>query len=189
MLLETSQEEVFRTCQAMDFEGEQAYGLSPADQIIYLSLHTFKHYADRLIWLVDLKNLLHGWQAADWDLLINRGDELGQKKAVHYIIFLLTQLFGCPLPAKVKKILDNNPLNQLEEGLLSHRLNGRSLPAWSPMILFTSGKGFYKRAVFIFESLFPRPEILRQVFANTSHLKVWQLYLKRAVQIVSHVKS
>jgi hypothetical protein len=57
------------------------------------------------------------------------------------------------------------------------------------MLLFTSGKGFYKKAAFIFESLFPRPEILRQVFAKSPNLKMWQLYLKRAVQLVGHVKS
>jgi hypothetical protein len=56
------------------------------------------------------------------------------------------------------------------------------------MLLFTSGKGFSKKAAFIFESLFPRPEILRQVFANTPDLKIWQLYLKRALQLVGHVK-
>jgi hypothetical protein len=80
-------------------------------------------------------------------------------------------------------------MNRLERKILENRLNGRPLPVWSPMLLFTSGKGFYKKAAFIFESLFPRPEILRQVFAKSPNLKMWQLYLKRAVQLVGHVKS
>jgi hypothetical protein len=80
-------------------------------------------------------------------------------------------------------------LNRLEKKILEYRLTGRPLPAWSPMLLFTSGKGFSKKAVFVFESLFPRPEILRQVFADKSDLRLWQLYLKRAVQLVSLVKS
>jgi len=54
--------------------------------------------------------------------------------------------------------------------------------------LFTAGRGFWKSTAFVFESLFPRPEILRQVFASASHLKVWQLYLKRALQLVSQAK-
>jgi hypothetical protein len=189
MLLKTSQEDLFRKCRSMDFEGVRAYGLSRVDQIIYLSLHTIKHYADRLIWLVDLKNLLQKWQASDWDLLVTRCDELGQKSAVNYIVLLLTQLFGLEAPIHMRESLDVNRLNRLERRILQNRLNGGSLPAWSPLILFTSGKGFCKKVAFIFESFFPRPEILRQVFADKSDLRLWQLYLKRALQLVAHVKS
>ena len=189
MLLKTSQEAVFRNCQMIDFEGEQAYCLSQVDQIIYLSLHAIKHYADRLIWLVDIKNLLQDWQEADWDLFDARCEELGQKRAVYYIMCLLTQLFGCPAPSNLRESLNINALSRLERKILENRLNGRPLPAWSPMLLFTSGKEFYKQVAFIFESLFPRPAILRQVFPNNADMKSWQLYLKRAVQLVSHVKS
>ena len=189
MLLKTGQMDVFRNCQMIDFEGEQAYCLRQVDQIIYLSLHAIKHYADRLIWLVDLKNLLQGWKAADWELLDARCVELGQKRAVFYIMLLLAQLFGCRMHSNLRESLNMNALNRLERSILERRLIGRPLPAWSPMLLFASGKGFYKQAAFIFESLFPRPEVLRQIFANNSDLKVWQLYLKRAVQFVTHVKS
>ena len=189
MLLKTSQEDVFRNCQTLEFDGENAFGLGQVDQIIYLSLHAIKHYADRLIWLVDIKNLIQDWQSADWELFDTRCDELGQKRAVFYIIQLLTQLFGRQAPINVQESLDINRLNRFERNILENRLNGRPLPAWSPMFLFTSGKGFYKQAAVIFESLFPRPAILRQVFANTPDLKPWQLYLKRAMQLVTHVKS
>ena len=189
MLLKTSQEDLFRNCQALDFEGEIAFGLSQVDQVIYLSLHAIKHYADRLIWLVDLKNLLQGWQVADWELLDARCVELGQKRAVFYVMLLLAQLFGCRMPSNLRESLNMNALNRLEGSILERRLNGRPLPAWSPMLLFASGKGFYKQAAFIFESLFPRPEILRQIFANNNDMKSWQLYLKRAAQLLAHVKS
>jgi hypothetical protein len=188
MLLNEHQEEFYLNCRTIDFEGEKAYCLSGTDQVLYLSLHVIKHYAERLIWLVDLKNLIQGWQASSWDLLVKRCNELGQKSAVYYIMFMLKQLFGCRAPIDVLNRLDLKRLNRLERKILENRLNGRPLPAWSPLLLFSSGKGFYKKAVFVCESLFPRPEILRQVFANTSDLKVWQLYLKRALQLVSQAK-
>jgi hypothetical protein len=187
-LINEKQEVLFQNCQTIDFEGQKAYGLGRIDQIIYLSLHAIKHYADRLIWLVDLKNLLQDWQASDWELLRTRCKELGQENAIDYIMILLTRLFDFREPVAVPDNLDVNHLNRLEKMILENRLNGKPLPAWSPMLLFTSGKNFSKRAAFIFESLFPRPEILRQVFANTANLKVWQLYLKRALQLVGHVK-
>jgi hypothetical protein len=189
MLINQDQEALFQNCRTIDFEGQMAYRLSRTDQIVYLSLHAIKHYADRLIWLVDLKNLLQNWQASDWELLVTRCNKLGQENAVYYIMFLLTQLFDCRALFDVPDSLDVKRMNRLERKILENRLNGRPLPVWSPMLLFTSGKGFYKKAAFIFESLFPRPEILRQVFAKSPNLKMWQLYLKRAVQLVGHVKS
>ncbi len=85
--------------------------------------------------------------------------------------------------------LDVKRLNRLERMILENRLNGRPLPVWSPMLLFTSGKGLLKKAALIFESLFPRPQILRQVFANTPHLKVWQLYLRRGRQLFGLIRG
>jgi hypothetical protein len=187
-LINEKQEALFQNCRTIDFEGQKAYSLGRIDQIIYLSLHTIKHYADRLIWLVDLKNLLQDWQASDWELLRTRCKELGQENAVDYVMFLLTQLFDFREPIAAVASIDFNHLNKFEKMILQNRLHGKPLPAWSPMLLFTSGKGFSKKAAFIFESLFPRPEILRQVFVNTPDLKIWQLYLKRALQLVGHVK-
>jgi len=188
MLINEDQEALFQNCRIIDFEGQKAYSLSQPDLILYLSMHVIKHYADRLIWLVDLKNLLQDWQASDWELLVTRCKALGQESAVYYIMFLLTQLFDCRSPIDVPDSLDVKRLNRLERMILENRLNGRPLPVWSPMLLFTSGKGLLKKAALIFESLFPRPEILRQVFANFPDLKVWQLYLKRALQLVGYVK-
>jgi hypothetical protein len=187
-LINEKQETLFKNCQPIDFEGQKAYGLGRIDQILYLSLHTIKHYADRLIWLVDLKNLLQDWQAADSELLLARAKELGQENAIDYVMILLTQLFDFREPVAAPEDLGFNRLNRLEKMILENRLNGKPLPTWSPMHLLTTGKGFSKKAAFIFESLFPRPEILRQVFANTPDLKIWQLYLKRALQLVGHAK-
>jgi len=187
-LINAEQKALFQNCRTIDFEGQKAYGLDRIDQILYLSLHTIKHYADRLIWLVDIKNLLRDWQASDWELIATRCQELGQEKAVDYIMYMLTQLFDVREPITAPDSLTANKLNRLEKMILKNRLNGKPLPAWSPMLLFTSGKAFSKKAAFIFESLFPRPEILRQVFANTPDLKIWQLYLKRALQLVGHVR-
>jgi len=188
-LINEKQEALFQNCRAIDFEGQKVYSLGRIDQIIYLSLHTIKHYADRLIWLVDLKNLLQDWPASDWGPLVTRCQELGQENAVDYIMFLLTQLFDLREPIADPDSLDLNRLNRLEKMILGNRLNGKPLPVWSPMFLFTSGKNFSKKAAFIFESLFPRPEILRQVFANAPDLKVWQLYLRRGRQLFGLIRG
>jgi hypothetical protein len=188
LLIHDIQGQLFDSCRPMDFEGETTHSLSPPDQILYLGLHVIKHYADRLIWLVDLKNLLQDCQASDWQALIQRGLDLGQENMIDYVRFLVAHLFDCSLPYGTDHSASGRPLSCLEKMILRRRLNGRPLPVWSPLLLFTSGKRLSKKATFIFESLFPRAEVLRQVFANNADLKVWQLYLKRALQIVSQAK-
>jgi hypothetical protein len=42
---------------------------------------------------------------------------------------------------------------------------------------------------FVFETLFPRPPILRQIFTGKPDFKTWQLYLKRALQLIGMAKS
>ena len=99
-------------------------------------------------------------------------------------MFVLGHLFDCKLPSNKSA----QRLNRLEKLVLQKRSDGKPLPVWSPLLFFTAGKSFRRKAVFVLESLFPRPEILRQVFANTPDLKLWQLYLKRALQIVNQAK-
>jgi hypothetical protein len=188
MLLNDTQEQLLDNCRAIEFEGEKAHCLSQPDQILYLSMHVIKHYANRMIWLVDLKNLLQDWNLSEWQLLVKRSRELGQEKMICYIMFLLGHLFDCKPSSDMSSSLSSPNLKRLERYILQKRLDGKPLPVWSPLLLFSSGKGIHKKTAFVFESLFPRPEVLRQVFANSPNLKVWQLYLKRALQIVNQAK-
>jgi hypothetical protein len=72
--------------------------------------------------------------------------------------------------------------------ILEKRSNGHPLPQWSPLLLLSGGKGLRKRLALGFETLFPRPEILRQVFADASQLSVRQIYWKRVRQIVGAIR-
>jgi len=188
MLLNEHQNEFYLNCRTIEFEGEKAYCLNETDQFLYLSLHAIKHYAERLIWLVDLKNLLQDWQASSWAMLAKRSKAIGQEKVVSYILFLLVRLFRIQPRDPACSIRTATNMSRLEAMVLERRLRGSALPVWSPMLLFTAGRGFWKSTAFVFESLFPRPEILRQVFASASQLKVWQLYLKRVLQLVNQAK-
>ena len=184
LLLDRDQKDIYDNCRFIDFEGIRTLSLNRHDQVLYLSLHVLKHYADRLIWLVDIRGLIADWTPSDWEMLMKRARVLGQEKAVACILFLLTDLFDNPLPPEAQAALEKIGLNPLERMLLKKRSNGHALPAWSPLLLFTAGKGLYRRVVFGFETLFPRPRILRQVFSNYPDLKTWQLYWKRVLQLL-----
>ncbi len=189
LLLNVDQEDIFKNAVKIEFEDQTTLCLNPYDQVLYLSLHVIKHHAERLIWLLDIKGLVDSWSGDDWSALIARASELGLQKTVAQIIFLLELLLNFHPPIEAKRALQTISLTRAEKAMLQLRRTRDALPEWCQIVLLPSGKGLRKRAAFIFETLFPRPEILRQVFANSPHLKTWQLYWKRSLQLMGFPKS
>ncbi len=188
LLLTKGQEHIYRDTRIINFEGQEVRCLSRYDQVIYLSLHALKHDVNRLIWLVDIKGLLADWKGSDLKALLNRARELGQEKTISYIFFLLLQLFDFHLPLEARRLLERKRLHFMEKKVLRGRIKRDSLPVWASLLLFSPGKGLHKRLSFILETLFPRPEILRQVFVDSPDLKVWQLYYMRVLQLFGMIK-
>jgi len=187
MLLAKSQEHIYSETQVADFEGQEVLCLSQYDQVLFLSLHALKHNVSRLVWIADIKSLLADWKSSDWEALINRARELDQEKTLVFIFFLLG-LFDFQLPQEASQLLERKRLRFLEKKALEERIKRDSLPIWSPLLLISSGKGLKARFSFILETLFPRPEILRQVFPDSRESKAWKLYFKRIVQLFGFIR-
>jgi hypothetical protein len=189
LLLNKGEEDIYERSRRIDVDGQEALCLSPYDQVLYLSLHALKHHMNRLIWLVDIKGLLGNWNRSDWEALMNRAKELGQEKTLSYILFLLVNVFDFQLPAEARHLMARKRPHVLEKRILGKRVTGGSLPFWAPVFLFSSGKGLRKRFTLIFESLFPRPEIMRQIFMDSPNRRLWQLYLMRVLQAIKRSKG
>ena len=188
LLLSQSQSHFYNNAQSIDFEGEEALCLNKYDQVIYLSLHALKHNVDRLIWLVDIKSIIAGWKRPDWETLKDRAEYVGQQRSVFYVFFLLRDLFNFQFPPEARKLFGDDKLLLLEKRLLRERKKKGALPVWAPLLLFSPEGRLKERFDFILETLFPRLEILRQVFVNFSERKAWQLYCMRVLQLLSMIK-
>ena len=188
MLLRKSQDCIYADTRVMNFEGRQALCLNKYDQVLYLTLHALKHNVNRLIWLVDIMALVAGWSTSDWEALMNRVDELGQQRAVSCIFFLLQHLLDFYPPEMGLQFLERERIGSLTKRLLERRIKKDSFPVWAPFFLFFPGKIGPGKLTFIFETLFPREEVLRQVFADFPDLKTWQLYWMRVLQILMTAK-
>ena len=188
-LLAKSQYAIHDDIDILRFEGQPAGCLNAVDQVLYLSLHAFKHCASRLIWLVDIKELIVDWQITDWKALFDRAAELGQTHIVYDMLYLLKHLFHLQMPVEIEQVAAGRSCTWLEHFILNRRLNGQPLPDWAPLLLFTSGKGLKTRVCFVFETLFPRPSILRQIFSDRPDFRTWQLYVKRALQLFRMVRG
>lgn len=184
-LVRRAPEEIFQNTRVVDFEGHEVRTLGPPDQLLYLILHALKHGLQRLIWLVDIVELVSGWGVADWEGFLRRARDLDQERAVSLAVFLLVRLFGYKPSPPAQQLLDRQKRPGLEEAILTRRVPGRTLPPWAHLILLSAGKNWRTRFLFVLESLFPRPEILRQVFADVRGRNTWALYWKRVLQISS----
>lgn len=185
-LLDVKEEEILAKTRPIRVEGEEAFSLDPNDQFLYLCLHLLKHRANRLMWLVDLKSLAGEWKESDWHALAARAKELGQEKTVAYMLYLLKEIFGFPVPENLKNLTG---VGAFEKMILRPRIEGRALSPWAPACLYAWTKGPVRGLPIFFESLFPRPEILRQMFPESRDLGVSRLYLKRAVQLAGMMRG
>jgi hypothetical protein len=183
-LLSKSQDEIFQNTRSLQIDGGKVRCLGLQDHFLYLGLHALKHNFERLVWLVDIKSLVANCKPSDWDELVQRAGELGHEKTLRYIFYLLVHLFDIRLPSAVEAFLAQWKPGYLEKRILQRRIEGRSISTGAQLMMISNGRRLRERLGFIIETLFPRPEVLRQVFANTPHLSVPQLYWKRVLQVV-----
>jgi hypothetical protein len=181
LLLDQDQDLVRQRTEPAAFKTPQIRRLDPYDCLIYLSLHLLKHNVSRLIWLADIRNLVADWTAAEWHALFDRARLLGQQKCIAQTFFLLESLLDWQLPPDIQT--RRVPLNPVEKKVLRLRRKRESLPEWSTLVLFSSGKGFLKGMTLMLETLFPRPDILRQVFAADPGYSAFRLYTRRFWQL------
>ena len=188
-LFNNDEKDIYQRARLIDFQGQEAFCLDPYDQVLYLGLHVLKHYVNRLIWLADIKGLVENWNRSDWEAFMNRAKELGQEKTLSYIFFLLVRCLDFQLPTAAKKLMERKRLHVLEKRILRERVTGNSLPFWAPVFLVSSEKGMRKRLTFLFESLFPRREIMRQIFPDSTDRKLWKQYILRVFQVIKRIKE
>jgi len=186
-LLVKSQDAIYQKTRLLAIDGQPVRCLGSYDQVLYLGLHALKHNVDRLIWLFDITYLVADWDVADWRALLARARELGQEKCIAHTFYLIRLLLDYHIPAEIRA--DLVPLNPIEKKILRLRQKKGSLPEWSTLILFSSGKGPLKSSAFILETLFPRPEILRQVFAEAPGLGAPRLYTRRFFQLIKMMRA
>jgi hypothetical protein len=189
LLLKTGEEAVYESARLVDFQGEEALCLSPEDQVMYLSLHAFKHYVTRLIWLVDIQCLVSDWEEADWQALSLRARAMGQEKTLFSIFFLLQNLLDFQLPVDAQRFFKRHRLGFTERQVLKTRLKRGRVPVWAPMVLTSAGQGMASRFSLLRETLFPRPEILRQIFPSQRGLNNRQLRWRRFLQLLGMIKA
>ncbi|RJQ60339.1 MAG: hypothetical protein C4530_07930 [Desulfobacteraceae bacterium] len=141
----------------------------PLDNLVLLSAHTLKHGYSRMIWLVDLYEsiLSIGSQPAGWKKLVERVRLWRQEKVVIYGLSILEGVLGLNIPEWVKRELNFCDMRGIERYLIKLRIEGVVLPEYSVLFSFFAIPCFKERLLFLIESIFPKEDVMLQIYSNS----------------------
>ncbi len=126
-------------------------------------------------------------RGGEGEVLSQRGEEAGVFSYPNFFPPLAKGARGIfSLLSSGERSRAGHELSVLERHLLRRRRQG-PLPKWSSLVLLHAGSGLNQLA-FALESMFPRPEVLRQVFPGREDLKNWQLYALRIRQLLGMLR-
>ncbi len=157
----------------------------PVDNFIALAAHALKHSYCRLIWLVDLHELL--LNGLNWQKLTARARFWRQEKVVLYALILVESFFHLNIPLKVKDDLGAKHLNRLEKHVIRLVIEGFASRHICYALWLCNIKGIKNKIEFIRESVFPGDEIMAQIFPKRSGLANRMDYVKRAGGMVAGI--
>jgi hypothetical protein len=161
--------------------------LDPTDNFVALSAHALKHSYSRQIWLADLNESLQGCisDSCEWEKLMERIYFWRQERVVLYALLLVEGMFGLKVPQSVKDYLRVSRLNALEKHLIRLMLEGFSSAHLCNILWPFNIKGLGNQLMFAKETIFPRGEIMTQIFPHNSSTKA--IYVKRTLSGITSV--
>lgn len=175
--------------RAIPFSGQSGslLRLDPCDNFIALAAHALKHSYSRLIWLSDMHESLLQWakDSKGWKEVVARAQFWRQEKVVLYALILMENMFDLKLPLRVTSELGIQRLNILEKHLLRLKLRGFSSNELCIGLWLCNIKGAGKKIKFIKETLFPKGEVMAQIFNPSSQVRKKSAYAKRIVQALT----
>lgn len=161
----------------------------PLDNFVLLCAHTFKHNYSRMIWLVDLHESLDRIRSLPdgWEKLIERVRYWGQEKIVVYGLIVSEGILGTTIPKWVKEELNFNDLGSIEKYLLRLRIKGGNRLEYYVPLCFFAIKNIRGKLEFIVESMFPKRDIMAQIYLNSPSHSRFNHITHRLVQTLSLV--
>lgn len=151
---------------------------NPTTNLLYLSSHLMLFHGEvrsQLLWFYDLHLILKQWQERiDWDLLIQKAQELEWAPAVSAALQGIQKRFGTPIPGGVIERLDSIRQERAAEQVRM-RSQGifldRAVKRW--MVL--KSKDWPGRIKVLWTFLFPSPEYIRWRH-HPNPQWIWPLY-------------
>ncbi len=173
--------EVWQNARMHSAPGFTALVLGVEEAILYTALHSLRHSFRRLTWFVDFHLLMKA--RPDWQAVERKALQCNSTKSIHYCLHYLEDhlshpVSGAPTTADLPRL-------GLAESFLLGRLSAtRPESEWGEILWSFSCDGMAAKASFLWEFLFPRPDVLMQVFPRIPRVLIPLAYGLRALQLL-----
>ena len=161
------------------------YRLSPFNNLIALSSHLLKHNFERLKWFVDVQEIiLNGSDVLNWEAFASHCQKSGGERCVLYVLLLMEHFLSLRIPNKDLKSLGEDHLFSLEKIILRLRLSNKEIGRLSQILWLFLIREKKKKIYFILENIFPKKEIMAQIFPSSPH--TLSIFVLRLIDLLSH---
>jgi hypothetical protein len=121
-------QEYFERAVSVDLGGKSVETFCAEDALIVYCVHATKDFWEKLIWLVDIAELLRSFSDLDWDSVWRRSERLRAQRMVHLGLVLAAGILDAPLPREVRTRVEGDSRALALASEIGQRLLGRNLP-------------------------------------------------------------
>ena len=183
--------EVWQRAERQSWPDAGALTLSVEDALVYTALHALRHSFKRLTWFIDFQLLAKA--CPEWDMVRSNALQYNALKPIthclHYIEDHLSPVSSAGYPALstivgFPTVADLPALGAAETFLLRRLSATRPHSELGEILWSFSCRGIVERASFLLEFLFPRPDVMMQVFPRLPRALMPLAYGLRAIQLL-----
>jgi hypothetical protein len=163
-------------------EGIEVWGLCAADEVLYTAAHALRHSYRRITWLIDLALQLRA-EELDIRSLRSRAEASGLARSVLFGVSLL-HAAGVDLPESVSAWYLECAPGRMSARLLHWILAARQSTSAGEVLWYWTCPSRRDRLRLMTEFVFPRPDVLLQVFPQVARRLAPIAYALRCGQLV-----
>lgn len=180
-MYEIHMEEVWQAAKSERYQDKEMLMLAPHHLIVYLSIHAFKHSFNKISLFYDIKKAIEFYKdRLDWKAISKVARDWGATLPLYYTLYLTSKILKADIPEYILSTIKPKKISKAGYRVISS-ISGDQLgtnklvyPLYTDML-----EGSLDKIKFIFLSLFPPPEQLRQIYSVNSKYLVFGYYLKR----------
>ncbi len=174
-------DEVWQSAEPERNQGREMLMLEPHHLVVYLSVHAFKHSFNKISLFRDIQKAIDCYSdRLDWKAISKVASHWGATLPLYYSSYLTSKILKADIPEHVLSTIKPKKISKAGhragslisgDQLGTHKL---VYPLYLDML-----EGSSSKIKFVFLSLFPPPEQLRQICSVNSKYLLFGYYLKR----------
>lgn len=153
--------------------------LSPEDTVLTLSIHLVKHSFLRLLWLIDIIEVIKGNPNIDWKKMGHRARESGFDKLLFYVLSYINKISRV-IPEDLLLEIRPERSGLIEKKIMDRIIKNQRRDGYGDILYFYTIKGTFRRILFASRILFPAQDKINEM-SGSKYPFIY--YMKRIAEL------